>query len=180
MGYGPAMNAPPVYLDAELRPNRSLGPRGFRWLMGGLLALSVAAGIVFVSIGAWPVFGFFGLDMLLIWLAFRASYRSGAMLEYLRLTRDALDVTRIHPSGREQRWSFQPLWVRVSLPRPVRHESQLSLSSHGRRLVVGSFLSPRERGEVADALEDALRRMRRAPARFGPRPQRRPSTSAMS
>ena len=164
MGYGRAMNASPVFLDAELRPNRSLSPRGFRWLMGGLLAISFVAGIVFVSIGAWPVFGFFGLDVLLIWLAFRASYRSGAMFEYLRLTRDALEVKRIHPSGREQKWSFQPWWVRVSLPRPVRHESQLSLSSHGRRLVVGAFLSPRERGEVADALENALHRMRAAPA----------------
>jgi len=164
MGYGWAMSASPVFLDAELRPNRSLSPRGFRWLMGGLLALSFVAGIVFVSIGAWPVFGFFGLDVLLIWLAFRASYRSGAMFEYLKLTRDALDVRRIHPSGREQKWSFQPWWVRVSLPRPVKHESQLSLSSHGRRLVVGAFLSPRERGEVADALENALHRVRAAPA----------------
>ena len=158
------MNRPPVYLDAELRPNRSLSPRGFRWLICSLLALSLVVGIVSVSVGAWPVFGFFGLDVLLVWLAFRASYRSGALFEYLRLTRDRLEVRRVHPSGREQHWSFQPWWVRVSLPRPVGHRSQLALSSHGRRLVVGAFLSPAERGEVADALEDALRRARAAPA----------------
>jgi len=153
-----------VFLDAELRPNRSLSPRGFRWLMGVLVAISFFAGLAFVSIGAWPVFGFFGLDVLLIWLAFRASYRSGNLFEYLRLTRDRLDVTRIHPSGRKQRWTFQPWWVRVSLPRPVEHESQLTLSSHGRSLVVGAFLTPDERGEVADALEDALHKVRSAPA----------------
>lgn len=157
------MSSAPVYLDAELRPNRSLSPRGFRWLMGGLVLLSFIAGMAFVSIGAWPVFGFFGLDVLLIWLAFRANYKSGNLFEYLKLTRDRLEVKRVHPSGASHVWSFQPWWVRVSIPRPVEHESQLTLSSHGKSVVVGAFLSPEERGEVADALEDALQKARTAP-----------------
>ncbi len=151
-----------IYLDAELRPNRSLSPRCFHWLMGVLVTFSLAVGTACASIGAWPVLGFFGLDVLLFWLAFRASYRSGNLIENLRMTCDRLDVTRIHPSGRSQHWTFQPWWVRVSIPRPVEHESQLILSSHGRSLVVGAFLSPDERGEVADALEDALCRLRGA------------------
>jgi len=128
------------------------------------VTFSLVVGMAFVSIGAWPVFGFFGLDILLLWLAFRASYRSGNMFENLCMTRDRLDVTRTHPSGRSQHWTFQPSWVRVSIPRPVEHESQLILSSHGQSLVVGAFLSPDERGEVADALQDALCRLRGAHA----------------
>ncbi|MCY4190056.1 MAG: DUF2244 domain-containing protein [Rhodospirillaceae bacterium] len=56
----------------------------------------------------------------------------------------------------------RPWWVRVSIPRPVEHESRLVLSSHGQSLVVGAFLSPDERGEMADALEDALCQLRGA------------------
>lgn len=159
--------SPTVYLDAELRPNRSLGPRGFAWLMGSLVAISFTAGIAFVSIGAWPVFGFFGLDVLLVYIAFRANYRSGRLYEYLRLTRDALEVKRIRPSGAAQVWRFHPWWVRVSMERPPEHESQLTLSAHGKSLVVGSFLSPTERGEVADALEDALLALRTSPSPVG-------------
>jgi len=44
----------------------------------------------------------------------------------------------------------------------VEHESRLVLSSHGQSLVVGAFLSPDERGEMADALEDALCQLRGA------------------
>jgi len=156
--------SPAIYLDAELRPNRSLGPRGFAWLMGCLVAISFAAGVAFVSIGAWPVFGFFGLDVLLIYIAFRANYRSGRLYEYLTLTREALEVKRIRPSGAARTWRFHPWWVRVSMERPPEHESQLTLSAHGKSLIVGSFLTPVERGEVADALDDALRAVRNSPA----------------
>ncbi|MCY4311361.1 MAG: DUF2244 domain-containing protein [Rhodospirillaceae bacterium] len=55
----------------------------------------LVVGTAFVSIGALPVPGFFGLDVLLFWLAFRASYCSGNLLENLRMTRDRLDVTRM-------------------------------------------------------------------------------------
>lgn len=159
----PTAGTQTVFLNAELRPNRSLSRRGFAWLMGSLVAISFAAGVAFVSIGAWPVFGFFGLDVLLVYLAFRASYRSGRLFEYLKLTREALEVKRIRPSGAAQIWRFHPWWVRVSIDRPPEHESQLVLSAHGKSLTVGAFLSPEERGEVADALEDALRTVRTSP-----------------
>jgi uncharacterized membrane protein len=149
-----------VLFQAELRPNRSLSPHGFRLLMLGLAVVSFISGVAFVSMGAWPVFGFFGLDVLLLYWAFKASYRSGNLYETLRLTEDTLEVRRIHPSGGSQVWRMRPHWLRVLIDEPPEHHSQLVLRSHGRDLTVGSFLTPEERAEVASALRDALARGR--------------------
>ena len=153
-----------VLFDAVLMPHRSLGPVGFKIVMGVVIGFSLIGGIIFASMGAWPVFGYFGLDALLIYGAFRLSYRSGRMHEVVRLTRQELLVERVDPSGSRQSWRFQPYWLRVELESPMRHESPLELWSHGRRLVIGSFLTPDERQEVAIALRNALARVRTAPS----------------
>ncbi len=146
--------------DAILQPNTSLSPRGFLVLMLAISIVSFVAGLAFLLAGAWPVFGFFGVDVLLIYLAFRANYRWARMYETVRLTRDALLVERINPSGKVQRWRFQPYWLRVDVEGAQNHDSRIVLSSHGRRLRIGSFLTPDERLEFASALRDALARAR--------------------
>lgn len=146
--------------DAELTPHRSLSPRGFVILMSAVCAVSFAGGLAFYLAGAWPVVGFLGADVLLIYLAFKISYRSGRLVERLHLTRDRLIVSRVWPGGRRRSWEFQPYWLQVEMADPPRHDSQLVLRSHGRSLVVGSFLTKQERAEVATALRAALARVR--------------------
>lgn len=145
-----------VYFDAVLRPNRSLTNVGFWALMGAVLVMSFSAGLFYVAIGAWPVLGFFGLDVAAIWLAFRLSYRQGRLAETVRVTAARTDVRRVHPSGHVTHWSTPTAWARVSIDRPVRHDSQVRLRAHGRTLVLGAFLAPDERGTFADALAHAI------------------------
>ena len=147
--------------DATLQPNTSLKPRGFMLLMVAIASVSFVAGIIFMLVGAWPVLGFFGLDVAVIYLAFKANYRWARIYETVRLTSDSLLVERIRPSGKVQRWRFQPYWLKVQIDQPVKHDSQLVLSSHGKRLKIGSFLSPDERVEVANALQDTLTKLHR-------------------
>ena len=128
--------APPVFFDAVLYPHRSLPPRGFLVLMLLLGGVSFAAGVSFVLLGAWPIVGYFGLDVLLINLAFRASYRSARMHEWVRLTGDSLTVERVGVRGERRRWQFQPSWLRIVLEE--KHETNsLILRSHGRELHPG-------------------------------------------
>src|SRR4029077_262698 len=150
----------PVFFDAVLYPHRSLPPQGFMVLMLVLSVVSFAAGVSFVLLGAWPIFGYFGLDVLLVYLAFRASYRSARMHEWVRLTEDTLTVERVGQRGERRRWQFQPFWLRVVLEE--RNETnRLVLTSHGRELVVGGFLAPAERRNLAVALKEAPNRWRR-------------------
>ena len=104
-----------VFFERVLLPHRSLEPRGFHILMLLLGFVSLAVGIGFVAIGAWPVCGFFGLDVALIYLAFRLSYRSARQREILRLADDAFTVERVDIYGERRVWQFQPFWLRVIL-----------------------------------------------------------------
>ena len=146
--------------SAVLTPHRSLSPVGFWIVMGVVAGVGFIAGIAFFLIGAWPVVGFFGLDVALIYWAFRASYRSGRVYETLDLDDDTLTVRRFDPRGAETRWTFQSYWLRVDMDDPPRHDSALVLRSHGRFLKIGAFLTPGERLEVAEALRAALERQR--------------------
>ncbi len=149
--------------EALLYPNRSLPNVGFAMVMAVVIGANVVFGAYFYAIGAWPVLGFCGLDVFLVWLAFKISYRQGRLHERIRIDGEEMWVSRVLPSGHETRWRLEPFWTQVLIDDPVRHESQLQLRSKGRSLVVGAFLSPPERGELAEAISKALRR-RRAPA----------------
>jgi uncharacterized membrane protein len=156
----PCAPAETARFDVVLYPNRSLGSGGFVILMLAIVLVSGAMGAGFALAGAWPVTGFLGLDVLLLYLAFRWNQREGRRAELIRLDRDGLSIRRIEPNGRQREWCFEPHWVRVSIDDPVRPDSQLVLSSHGRRLAIGAFLGAEERAEVAKALEAALRARR--------------------
>jgi uncharacterized membrane protein len=151
-----------VFFERVLLPYRSLPPRGFNILMLVLAGISIAAGTLFVSLGAWPVCGFFGLDVGLVYLAFRLSYRSARQRETLRLGEDELTVERVGIRGDRRLWCFQPFWVRVIFEERPDESNRLALASHGQTLAIGTFLPAPVRREVATTLLDALARWRAA------------------
>jgi uncharacterized membrane protein len=161
---GPASGEePPPLFDALLTPHRSLSPRGFALLMIAVCAVSFTAGLAFFLMGAWPVVGFMGLDVALIYGAFRINYRRARMFEQVVLTRDLLVVRRVDPRGGETRWAFQPYWLQVRMDDPPEPDSRLTLRSHGKSLAIGDFLSPAERLSLAKELQRHLATCRCAP-----------------
>ena len=122
--------------------------------------VSFTAGITFLLMGAWPVFGFFGLDVLLVYIAFKLNYRDGRLHETVDLDSHQLTVTRYHPSGRTETFGFNPYWVRVSVSEAVDGRTSLSLTSHGKLFQFGSFLTDDERKELGGVLGRALQKAR--------------------
>jgi uncharacterized membrane protein len=151
-----------IFFERVLLPHRSLPPRGFRLMMLLLGLVSLAVGVGFVSIGAWPVCGFFGLDVAALYLAFRLSYRSARQREVLRLAGDDFTVERIGIYGERRLWRFQPFWLRIVLEERAQEANRLVIASHGRSLVIGDFLAPAMRRELAATLRGALARWRAA------------------
>jgi uncharacterized membrane protein len=159
----PAAGGSPVFATV-LRPYRSLPPRGFAALMVAIGACTSAIGFSFWLLGAWPVVGFLGLDLLLIQFAFRMNYRAARAAEEISLTRDRLSVTRISPSGIAVETGFNPYWARLEVDRhPEFGVTGVRIASHGDRLAVARFLAPREREAFADALGAALASVRAEP-----------------
>ena len=118
--------------------------------------VSFGTGLLFYLLGAWPVVGFMGLDVALIYIAFKLNYRAARLYETVDLTPSALTVTRVQPSGKAQSWSFNPYWVRLDLEERIGRSSELSIASHGKRLVFAAFLTDPEREDFAQALSRAL------------------------
>lgn len=127
-----------------------------------LSVVSFATGIVFLMMGAWPVLGFFGLDVLVIWWAFKVNFRSARASEEIVVTPSELRVRRVSHRGDVAEWVFNPLWVR--LDQDVDEEyglEHLYLISRGRCLSIGGFLGPEEKASFAKALIQALNAARR-------------------
>jgi uncharacterized membrane protein len=167
------------FFERVLLPHRSLSPGGFHLLMAVLALISLAVGVGFVSVGAWPVVGFFGLDVGLVYLAFRLSYRSARQSETIRIAGDAFTVERLDVRGKRRAWRFQAFWTRVILEEISDDSNRLLVASHGRSLVIADFVAPAARRELATTIRDALNRWRRSlnPCVATTVPPHRPSTS---
>jgi uncharacterized membrane protein len=158
----------PTLFSAILTPYRSLGGTGFLVLMSLISAVSFAAGLVFFLLGAWPIVGFLGLDVLLVYAAFKVNYRAATAYEHVTMTPSALTVRKVSHRGEVAEWTLNPVWVR--LDREVHEEfgiERLFLVSHGRRFPIAAFLGPHEKAEFAVALSAALAQARRGPTRTG-------------
>jgi uncharacterized membrane protein len=168
MTHGNEQADEPTLFSAVLTPHRSLSASGFLIVMAAIGGLSFAAGVTFLILGAWPVFGFFGLDVLLVYLAFRINYRTATALEEISVTASELKVRKVTHRGQITEWTLNPVWVR--LDRETHEEfglQRLFLVSRGRRFPIATFLSPREKASFATALGAAISAAKRGPTRTG-------------
>ena len=159
--FDPALD-PPKLFSARLSPHRSLNRTGFLVLMGFLSTVSFATGIAFLLMGAWPVLGFLGLDVLVVYWAFRVNFRRAAATEDITVTPLELRVRRVSHRGHVVEWVLNPLWVQ--LDQKVHAEfgiERLYLVSRGRRVSIGSFLGADEKASFAKGLMAALQTAKR-------------------
>jgi uncharacterized membrane protein len=145
-----------VLFSTTLRPHRSASRRTINWLLGILTVAFTVTGLGFSLIGAWPVMGFFGIDIALLVGAFYLNNRDSRAAEQIDLTADALTIRRTDPCGRARHLSFQPQWLNIGFTETTQGHDQLEVRSHGQSLVIGRFLSPEEREQACDDLRQAL------------------------
>ncbi len=158
--------AEPKIFAATITPHRSLGSAGFFILMLCIGAVSFASGMVFLLLGAWPVFGFLGLDVLLIYWAFRANFRAARAYEEVTVSASELTLRKVSHQGRVREWTLNPVWVQ--LDRVVHEEfgiERLFLVSRARRLPIAACLGPDEKASFAKALAAAIGEAKRGPTR---------------
>jgi uncharacterized membrane protein len=156
--------AEPELFVALLTPHRSLNRTGFVVVMAFLSVVSFATGVAFLMMGAWPVFGFLGLDVLAIYVAFRVNFRRARACEQISVTPSALRLRRVSHRGHVVEWVFNPLWVRLDREADDEYGLEhLYLTSRGKRVAIGSFLSPDEKASFSNALTAALNAARRGP-----------------
>lgn len=151
-----ALNDLPVY-ETELVPHRSLGRKGFRILFALSGALSLVHVIFFMTVGAWPIMMFFGLDFVLLYGAFYLNYRAARAREQVSLSRMNLSIRKISPNGMVREARYNPFWTRLKVSRhPEIGITSLRVAGQGRETPLGEFLYPEAREKLASDLTRAL------------------------
>ena len=151
-------------------PHRSLSPRGFLVVMGSLGLLAFCIGLGFFLLGAWPVIGFLGLELLVVWGAFKLNYRAARRRQHVTATAAKLKIENVSPQGRRDTTELPTAWVGVELtprdePDPIRGSAGKSLRSHGRTAEIGNFLHPAETPKLASEVGQMVERARAAALR---------------
>jgi uncharacterized membrane protein len=141
---------------ARLFPRRSFTPAAARKLLFATFCASALFSLPFYLAGAWPIVGFLGLDVALLWLAFRLSFRAARAYEDYRLTYLELEFARVSARGARREWRFNPAWVTLERGETGPMAERLALLSRGRRLEIASFLGADEKAKFAGDLGRAL------------------------
>ena len=144
-----------VHFSIILHPHRSLSPRAFLILMGFIAGVSFITGMVFLLMGAWPVLGFFGLDVLAIYIAFKMNFKSGKRYEIVEIRGSDLTVKSVLPNGQSSESVFQAYWSRILLDKNI-----LRIRCRTETLEFGQFLIEEEKAEVKEMITNALYRYR--------------------
>ena len=150
--------------EVTLKPHRSLAPQGYRLVMALVALASLVASTPFVVLGYWPVAGFYGLDVVLLFFAFQANFREARHIEHVSVFPFELFLRKVAPSGEAREWRFNPVWTRLVAE---EHEEfgvlRMALVSRGETVAVGSFLGPDEKRRLVGSLSRALGQARRGP-----------------
>ena len=142
-----------------LTPHRSLSPQGIRFVVAFTAIMASIPGIAFFAMGAWPVVGLLGLDVVLLTWALTASYADKDAFEEITLWPDALDIRRVNRKGRETSFSFNPFSVRFSVLRDGEDRViALKIESREGEVEIGKFLTPDDKASFAAMFAPALHR----------------------
>jgi len=143
-----------------LWPYRSLSVRGFRILMICLASLMSLIATGFFLIGAWPVIGFLGAEILIVWFAFKVNYRAGQLVEQLEITPERVEITRTDWRGTQTYFCLDSPWIRAELSEEIEYKPKLYLRAHAKKMEIGAFMPPVEKDALAKALNQTFMRIR--------------------
>ncbi len=150
----------PVVFEAEVTPHRSLSARGLRRVIGFVAVVSLCTTSVFWYIGAWPIAGFNGGEILLAMVLLRAHARSRRQREVLLLSNQSLRIVRTDAKGRDSESRLSPGWLNVILQERPGRVPGLFLTSRGQHVEVGAALGEPEKRDLAAALSEAVHRLK--------------------
>jgi len=146
----------PILDVITLFPHRSLSQRGFMILVFCLASLAFVIGLGFFLIGAWPVIGFMGLELLVLYVVFRLNYRDGKASEQLLIHQKGLDLIRISAKGTQERQTFESHWLAAEVVPQKGKRNRRVLRHHHHDHEIGAFLPPSEKKELKKLINERI------------------------
>ena len=145
------------YLDIKIYRNQSLTTRGLYILMFFVPIPASYIGISFYVLGAWPVLGFMGFELLLIYIAFKILFYKNKFYEHIILDSEKLNILFKKKNKIIKKIELEPTWVQVKIEKIYENEDTLIVSSHGKKIILANYLIPEERLKLAGKIKSGLR-----------------------
>ncbi len=148
----------PTFLRMRLSPNRSLDAHGTK-----IVFLVIACGFLFPIV---PFIGspigttltiFSGLTFYLFLIMLQKNFQEGSTFEEISISKSKVIVVHQGKNKEQKIWEGNPYWTRVTLDiNNPKLKNYLTLAGKGRYIELGAFLSPEERIELRDKIQNAL------------------------
>jgi uncharacterized membrane protein len=149
-----------ILFQAEVTPHRSLSARGLRLIIAFVCIVSLGTTTLFWRLGAWPVAGFNGVEILLALVLLRAHHKSARAKEILMLSGGGLRILRVDATGKSSEQILPAGWLNVLLTERPGRVPGLYLTARGRHVEVAHSLGEPEKRDLAEALAGALHRLK--------------------
>ena len=137
------------------RRNNSLSSSGRRLVFAFILTVSFGIAAAFsMVLGAWPILPFAGVEMAVLYVAFRYIDRHAGDYERITIRGDSVAV-EVRDGTDIASFELSRYWAQVVCEHAG---ARLALRSHGREIEVGRHLCDEQRLEMARGLARELRR----------------------
>jgi uncharacterized membrane protein len=154
--FGTMQSADAPLFEIRMAANSSLSVRGLQVVIVLLTAASLLIGVFFWRMGAWPVPGFCGVEVLVAVLLLRRNARGACATEAIVLSRASLLLRRTDVRGQTSETRLVPFWLRVELLDRPAAPVRVRLVGHGVSEEVGGLLGEDARRDLARTLRAAL------------------------
>jgi len=150
---------PDSVTEFNIRPNASYPRQSWKWFLLGLVVLGLAIALRLAWLGFWVVLPFTILELAFLVALMRMVRHRANYIERIRIEDNKVQIFHLEENHNAD-WSFPLYWTRVELKSPVYrwYPHRLLVGTSGRWVEIGKCLTDAERGGLADAIRDEIRR----------------------
>ena len=147
-----------TFLKVRLAPNRSLDSNGTKWVFAVIACGFLLPIIPFIGSPVGTTLTIFsGLTFYLFLTLLQKNFQQGSTFEEILISKRKIKVVHQEKNKEQLTWECNPYWTKVHLDtNNPRLKNYLTLAGKGKRIELGAFLSPDERLELRDKIQNAL------------------------
>ena len=154
--WGDTNEAP--FINIRLVPNRSLNSNGTKVVFSVIACGFLLPIIPFIGSPIGTTLTIFsGLTFYLFLTLLQKNFQQGSTFEEILISKRKIKVVHQEKNKDRLTWECNPYWTKVHLDTNNRQlKNYLTLAGKGKHIELGAFLSPDERLELRDKIQNAL------------------------
>ena len=141
-------------------PQKSLTSTGAKILLLGVSGCGLCISIGFILIGAWPVFCFMLVDIVLLYFALRLIFRKSYHAQEITISNHNIKIKFFDGKACWKTINFNPYWTMIDLSLFQNQKSILVFRSHGQFMEIAEFMCLKDKRQLAEKLEACIRSIR--------------------